>query len=487
MIDTLRKGRGGVKPGQIPVIREYDIPAHKRKGKPVKGFHVVGSGWVNPETATLGKKGKYKYTIDWGKIELEGIRIPAPDEINPNISPEIANKYFKLYWRGERNPNFQKRLHGHTGAEKLHAASRKHKGEKTQVYHKDELIEFEDEYFERHLKVPSWLKRYNIQVKTIPIHIKEFETKAQRYSLPGGPVVLTWKRDNVPYVYSEKYGSMRFTGEQQNVSALNEVQRIFEGAIGKEKERELELKREEESEREAEKEVERRLVKKAIGEIIYLKNFKENIIRKANNLLDSSLLKKKYIVCNDFKSGDDEVNLTGIDKNYSVSVNQIPVINTNDLKEAITKYYSEISKIINSENEDKDMALELLGERLITMNREIRPMIEKLGDNEDTTKWLKEMDFSELDFETDSNGILKFLFLPSITTAEPWKGGQVQMVPLIEEMGVPAEGYGDKPGKKELRSEDYKTTRKVDINQLPIDESADMKNKTGISPAIITH
>ena len=155
-----------------------------------------------------------------------------------------------------------------------------------------------------------------------------------------------------------------------------------------------------------------------------------------------------------------------------------------NLKEAIAKYYSAVSKIINAQNEDKDVALELLGERLISMNREIRPMIEKLGsNNEDAVKWIKNMDFSDLNFEVDNDGILKFLFLPAITTAESPRMAQVQMMPYGEEMGQSGDPIS-KPGKKELKREDYKATKKVNINQLPIDES---KNPTLISPASIVH
>lgn len=454
-IDYFTRGRGGIRPGQIPLRVERDVPAHTVtiKGRKInkKGWHETSRRWVNPEKAVEEEK-----SIDWDHIDKLGIKIPAPDEINPDVSSQIADKYFKLFYRNE-DPNFQKRLHRHVGAGKLHPVNKKHKGEKTQTYHKDELLKFEDKYYERE---PSWLDQYNIQIKTIPIRIGEFRTRAIQYFVHRGPSVLTWEKDNISYVYSEKHlpKPTRFTGKRPGVDALNAVRQIFE----------------------------RELVKKAVDEMIQLEGFRENIIRKANNLLSHSL-EENHMVYSNFESGDDEVNLTGIDNNYSVSVNQIPVINTNNLTDAIAKYYSEVSKVINSENEDKDLALELLGERLITMNREIRPMIEKLGNNnnEETVKWLSNMDFSELNLEVDNNGILKFLFLPSITTAEPWKGAQVQMVPYNEEMGNAANGTGDKPGKKELKREDYKTSKKVELNQLPINISSDMKNKVGINPAII--
>ena len=450
-MDTLLKGRGGIRPGQIPTIVDYDVPSGKKKKK--KAHHVQRRQWITPEQAI-----RTKADIDWEFIEKTGVRIPKPDEINPNVSSKIADEYFKMFYRNEE-PNFEKRLHRHEGAGKLHNITKVHKGERTQRYHKNELVKFQNEYYGRY-EEPSWLDQYNVREKTVPISIGEFKTQATQYSVSKGPVVLTWEKDGIPHVYSEKYLPMptKFTGKRPNVDALNAIKGIFE----------------------------RELVKKAIGEIIKLEGFRENIIRKTDDLLNHSL-EENNMVYHNFKSGEDEVNLAGINGNYSISVNQIPVDNTNDLRVAIAKYYSEISKIIDAQNEDKDVALELLGERLITMNREIRPAIEKLGNNDETTKWLKGMDFSELNFEIGNNGILKFLLLPSITTAEPWKGAEVQMVPLQEEMGVAADGTGAKPGKKELKREDYKRVPKDEIRQRPIEESNDMENKAGISPAIIAH
>lgn len=450
-IDYFTRGRRGIRTGQIPTMVSYDVPASPIK----RAHHVKRRQWINPEQAI-----KTKAKIDWELIDRAGIKILAPDEINPDISSKVANEYFKMFYRGEKEPDFQKRLHRHMGAGKLHPVSKLHKGEKIRAYHKDELLEFSNEYYGRHEK-PSWLDQYNIQIKTVPIRIGEFKTRAKQYFVPKGPSILTWEREGplggeISYVYSEKHfpRPIKFMGKNAGIEALNTIKRVFE----------------------------RELVKKAIDKMIQLESFKENIIKKADDLLNH-FLREDRMIYSDFKSGEDEVNLTGVDGNYSISMNQIPMVNTSDLKEAISRYYSEISKIINAQNEDKDLALESLGERLITMNREIRPMIEKLGDNDGAIKWLKDMDFSELNFETDDNGILKFLFLPSITTAEPWKGAQVQMVPLNEELGQGADPLG-KPGRKELKREDYKKVPKEEIKQKPIDES---KNPVFISPASIMH
>ena len=443
MGDTLLvKGRLGVRPGQIPTVVSYDVPASPTK----KAHHVRRRQWINPEKA-IGTKAK----IDWEFIDKTGVRIPAPDEINPNISPKIANEYFKMFYRGEE-PDFQKRLHRHEGAGKLHPAGKSHKGEKTQKYHKDEFIKFENEYYRRH-EESSWLDQYNIQIKTIPIRIGEFRTQATQYSIPKGPTVLAWERDNIPYVYSREHlpKPIKFVGKRPNVDALGTIQRIFE----------------------------KELVKKAVDEMIQLENFRENIIIKADDLLNHSL-EDNHMICSNFNSGEDEINLSGIDGNYSVSVNQIPMISTDNLQAAISKYYSEIGKIMNSQNEDKDLALELLGERLITMNREIRPMIEKLGSNNGTAKWLKDLDFSELSLETDNDGILKFLFLPAITTAESPRVAQVQMVTPQPEMGQEKDAV-NAPSKGELKHGDYKKYSREEINQKPIEE----KGPNLINPASI--
>ena len=460
----IKKGRGGIRPGQLPVMVSYPVEA--RLGQ--KAYTVTRRNWVYPEKALKDKSS----TIDWEYAQKVGFSVPTPDSLDrfhihdgikephkitdkhedskaEQASKKELEKYFNLFYR-EEDPDLLKRLHSHEGAEDLHSASEFHKDPTIQREHKDELLDFENEYRGRKAE-PSWLDKLNVSQEEVKIKISDFRTKARKYWARGfNPAYLFDDRRGNVYVYSKESKLKKFSGKRPDVEALSFTQDLFERAA----------------------------LKKSIDGFLAKQN-----LDKVDITIAPPATATKEILFNKYKSGDSEVVLAGIGGKFYVSMNGTTVKETDSLTDAIARYYRAIADIIEAGSEDRDIGLEIFGERVMSINRAVRPMIEKLGDM-DTAKCLEEFQYDLLKLDMTEDLIKQFFFNPSLM--EPAKSAQVQMLTPQPEMGQEKDAVNS-PSRGDLKKKDYEAQPKKRLEQQPIQSVSDLKHKNSISPAVVMH
>jgi hypothetical protein len=169
----------------------------------------------------------------------------------------------------------------------------------------------------------------------------------------------------------------------------------------------------------------------------------------------------KFELYSEFKSGEDSVKLEGDGNQYKVSTNEVPSATTSNLQEAMSKYYSSVSKIINAKNEDKDMGLEIFGDHVLQTARNTRKLMSAL-DKMIEVKMIENLDYSQISLPFNSDFILKY---------EP-QSDVFETVPLpqdSESVEAPSEA-GGKIGRKDLKKEEYKNNKVDDKNNEVIEE-----------------
>ena len=190
-----------------------------------------------------------------------------------------------------------------------------------------------------------------------------------------------------------------------------------------------------------------------------------------------------FKVFSQFQSGANKVTLEGKDNEYKVCTNGIESTKTNDFREALAKYYSSVSRIIDTQSEDKDLGLEMFGEHVLNTARKTRKLMADLDKSYEATM-LESLDYGEIEIPFNPDFILKYEPDP-IIKADP-TGDFFGIVPITnnsEDTQCEAE-YGDKIGKKDLKEDEY---HKKDRNRDKKQEAITEDTADGIQPVIITN
>lgn len=457
----IQKGKWkNITPGKVPVKTSF---LFTKRGKE---YLMNRTQRVLPDKALSGD-----YEIDFARMEEEGIDFPNPDNLN--------------------------RYHEHEGYEGAHKVGLKHKNLEVQSEHRDERDKYERQYYkaeQKHdawekanikkkdqleleqkrllskpkkslkdkqrlkdvkkkltekekvivdLKKPelepqSWLDKYNVQVKyDVKIKYRGQPIEADVYTLPRGKHKIYSFKDFLgrQYLYSDKFGKQKFERTDQAYAVLK---KIFEDS-----------------------------------------KLRNSIILKSNDLERKSLMYKieKFIssisptvpineencktqLFSEFKSGEDTVTLEGDNNQYKVSTNGVPSIVTECFQEAISKYYSSVSRIIQSQVENKDMGLELFGEHVLNTSRNTRRLLAEM-DKSLEVSLLDSFDYSELQFPFNTDFVMKY---------EP-QGDVFGIVPAPNESNVGEAEGGKTVSRKDLRNEDFEEYKNEEKNQKCIKET----------------
>lgn len=199
----------------------------------------------------------------------------------------------------------------------------------------------------------------------------------------------------------------------------------------------------------------------------------EELISAPTNVMPVDNVEDGFKVFSQFQSGDDKVTLEGDRSQYKVCTNGIPSVTTDSFQEALAKYYSSVSRIIDTQNEDKDIGLELFGEHVLNTSRKTRKLMAEL-DKMVEVKMLENIDYSDLSLPFNPEIIMKY---------EP-QGDFFGIVPPAhnsEEVECSPED-GRAIGRKDLGEKEYKREKKQNKEQDPISEN----DASGIQPAIVT-
>jgi len=185
-----------------------------------------------------------------------------------------------------------------------------------------------------------------------------------------------------------------------------------------------------------------------------------------------------FNVVSDFHSGDNKVTLEGKDDQYKVATNGVPSLTTDSFREALGKYYSSVSRVIESNTDNKDLALELFGEHVLNTSRNTRKLMSDL-DKQSEVKMLESLDYTKLSIP----------FNPDfITKADP-TGDFFEIVPPVHDSTEveSANDTGTKIGRKDLDENDYEHSEIDDEEQNPIEEESSEPGIAATGANIITN
>ena len=477
---SLMKGKWlNVAEGKLPVKVTYNV-----KEKSGREYHVTRRHWVLPEEALSGN-----YELDFEKIDEDKIRLPTPDNLE--------------------------RLHTHYGAEEPHPVYAQHKNDEVQAEHRDERIKYDRDYykvlqqrddlerqsgekesrldlkrekpkrkisskdkkelkdiidkisettekFERRKAIKSWIDEYNVVVEPDKkIKYKGVYINTFAYSLPDSKRKIYVFNDILGncYLLSEKFGLEKFSRSDQAYDKLREI-----------------------------------FSTKHLRDSILHKAFdleRKTIINKVWNLIDdisslspisslNSNIKTDFKIFSEFQSGNNKIALEGNKDQYRISVNNIPLLTTERFKEALAKYYSEVSKIIDAQNENKDFALEMFGEHVLQTSKNARRLLNEMNKMEEVDL-IENMSYEDLSIPFNEK-VFDYTLKDIVTKADP-QSDFFGIVPVNEEMGAGMSEHGVKPSRGDLTESDYKKYKPDEKCQQPIEE----EKSQGIQPAIITN
>lgn len=460
--------------GKIPVKVTYTVKSKNRAP-----YEVTRTHWVLPDKAFTGE-----HELHFEKIAEEKIELLAPDntrrqhshygaeelhsvnlghrdvEVNSEHRDEkelYGRNYFKL--RQEKDAWARKKqLERRKLLQETARIEGKKKPKQSEV---DKLIELKKKILqaqkalERRSKVEEipWMDRYDVIVEPDRrIKFRGIPTLAFAYTLPNSDYRIYLFNDPVSnyYIWAKKLGLERFASHSK---AYNRLEEIFE---------------------------KNRLKRKIFGRTLAIQ--RKSIIRKAQNLISIATeyqppcelagipkVQEDLKLFSEFKSGNDFVTLEGDNDQFKVTQNGVIDTVTDSIQEALSKYYSSVSKIIEAQTEDKDMGLELFGEHCLNTARQTRQMMSSLG-NTQKSVILNSLDFSTLEFPYNENWLSKY---------EP-QSCVFGIVPVQEEMGMGASEGGWKPSRGDLTDEDYEEEELEEENQEYIKQP---KSKgAGIAP-----
>jgi hypothetical protein len=378
------------------------------------------------------------------------------DKVTQAASDKEADNYNQIQLRYNResagNIDTSQRLHSHEGALRSHPVSEKHKDEDTTEAHEDELIDFDEELHGKK-EVIDWRDKYNVRIaqsKILKYGGKE-NIDATTYSTPQmtKPIYVFHFRDNAMVWQDGMNSPKEFPGKRTDVDAINYVGQMIEKIS----------------------------IQKSITNLIELNNIMKSISDLSN---DPDAMINDEMVYNKYQSGTTELILSGLNGKYSVKENGTVLKNTDSFKEAVAKYYHKIADIIDSQTEDKDISLDILGDILLTANRQIRPMIDKLGKMEEK-QFIAEFDYSVIDYPFKDDMVLKQSPTSNYIMADTPKVMSHHMMPADNEYNQGTNATGEKPGRKDLAEEDYKKNKKSLECQQPIEIADETKNIAPVS------
>jgi hypothetical protein len=466
--------------GKIPVRVSYTV---RKRGK--TPYEVTRTHWVLPDKALSGD-----HEIDFERIVEEKVELPSPDNLNrlhahygaedPHPVAKVHKNYEIQSEHRDEEEKYSRNYHKYmqevdSWERKKQGKKRKLQQEKERIEHKkkakpEEKAQLKDlikkinklnqQIERRHVaeEIP-WIDKYNVVVDVDrKIRFRGIPTQAAAYSLSKSKNEIYLFSDPIGtyYLYSKNMGLERYDKSSQ---AYNRLEQIFE-------------------------------TKSLWGEILFKSQELERkiLIYKTHRLISEMSehtpfqglpvqeVKNEFKMFSKFQSGNDYVTLEGDDNQYKVTQNGVIETVTEDLQEALTKYYSSVSRIIEAQSEDKDMGLELFGEHCLQTARETRQMMSALSTAE-KAEFLNQLDFSELEFPFNENWVAK-----NAPQADVFG-----IVPVREEMGVGAAEGGKKPSRGDLTEEDYEEDEKDEECQEPIEEGkAQGPGIGGIGPAIVS-
>ena len=196
---------------------------------------------------------------------------------------------------------------------------------------------------------------------------------------------------------------------------------------------------------------------------------KRRIIKKMNSLIGEWECEPERIqnadtfntLYSEFQSGEDKVKLEGEDNQYKVSTNGVNSLVTENFKEALAKYYSSVSRIMDVQNNNKDLALELFGEHVLNTSRNSRKLMAEL-DKMTEVKMLENLDYSQLSIPFNSDFIIKYEPQSDVFGIAPrtYDSTEVEC----------QNNSGGKIGRKDLKESDYEEIKLHPDEQDPIEE-----------------
>jgi hypothetical protein len=191
------------------------------------------------------------------------------------------------------------------------------------------------------------------------------------------------------------------------------------------------------------------------------------------------------ILYNAYKSGDTLVEFIGNDDKYTVKVNGAVNRETDNFADAITDFYTIISHIIDSHTKDKDLALNIFGNKVVMMNRAILPRLARLGRMSEV-KMLEAINYktifkSRLAKESNFGGSIGggFVSTPGYSNA-----AMTHHVPLNTDSSIAPQADGSTPS---IRPEGLKKKKRLDEFTIELKSELDKKapsKKSGMGNVI---
>jgi hypothetical protein len=473
-------------PGKIPVKVTYIVrEKHRHKGGVArKPYKVNRIHWVLPEEAF-----SRHYEIDFEEVDRNHVELPDPKNLS--------------------------RLHSHYGAEELHPVAYEHRDPEIQSEHRDEMLLYDRNYHHFLQQQEDWERKLRGKQRSMVKEKEKLESKRKlsregkkRLTELGEAIArsrakLDEAKEKESEVWLDKYNvvvdpdrPLKFKGEIIRAfaySMVNSKHKIyqFSDATGLHYlwSKNLGLRKFDRSDQAYNKLVEIFTTEKLRDRILYksLALEKLAILLKAQSLIDqaqsivplhqiSTPQIGQFKMFSEFQSGRDKVTLEGGDDQYKVSTNGVPSIVTESFREALARYYSSVSKIVDAQSEDKDVGLEVFGEHVLQTSRNARRLMLEM-DKSVELDLIENMSYDELTIPFNEDLILKY---------EP-QSNVFGIVPAQEEQGVGASETGSKPSRGDLTERDYKNEH-LKAKTSPIEE--DESEGPGIAetgPAIITN
>jgi hypothetical protein len=387
--------------GKIAINQIVHIPEATRningKLKTIAAHDEKQATWMLPGEYYAGLAAGKHYELDQAKNDQHNIRLPTPDD------PD--------------------RRHIHEGAMEPHQIKEVHQDENADIGHRDEVDRY-DRAFNRQTQA-DWMEQYQVQVKpNVGITLGGHRYSAMKYDANGlgGPIYVFDSGIDKTAVFSAQAEKKLQLFDRP--TKAHDYIRDLVIKFGKPQQQIKEDWNASEIDDE-ESEMEDPNIKPLYqNKSMILQKF-QTLILKAEEAESKTF--------GEYKSGDDKITFVTLNDQYVVKVNDHPVLTTENFGEAIAKFYQEVSRLIQAQTVDKDMALNIFGEKVVQTNRKVIPMLNGLGKSVEAW-WLKNLDLN----------CITLPFNPDVIKYEPI-AHVFPTVAMYEEMGQGAAEGGKKP------------------------------------------
>ena len=347
--------------GKIAVKVPNVVPEHTRikNGIEVKvaaheGFRTQ---WMLPGKYVEGIESGEKWSLDNARNDEAGVRLPTPDD--------------------------PARKHIHEGAMEPHKINEPHPhNPDADIGHRDEVARY-DRIFNRRPQ-SDWIEQYEIKITPdVNIKLGGKNYQAQKYVVNGlqSPI----------YTFDTGLESFAVTSKEEGVKKFNrqsEATKYIQTLVskyGKAPEQKVKEDWNAPEIDEEDEDLQNPQLQPLYAQKSVILNKAFEIISKAEDLQTTGF--------GEYSSGGNKITFNYINNKYIVKVNEHEVVSTDNIGEAISKFYQEISKLIQSQVSDKDIAMTLFGEKVIQTNRKAIPLLNGLGKSLEAI-WLKNLDIS---------------------------------------------------------------------------------------------